>query len=186
MSSQSTAVQATAFLGHSILFQGPIRQVAERVWAHHQSDNAPLVLLFNDMNGEPIDIDLRGDLALALLDYPETPPKPRGRPKLGVTSKEVTLLPRHWAWLNAQPKSASATLRGLVQAQIDSGVQDPAIAQRRCYTVMQALGGNLPDFEQASRLLFRNDVAGFLDAIGDWPPDLQGYLASFLPKSDQA
>ena len=178
------SIQATAFLGHQILIQGPIRQVAERVWAHHQSDDAPLVLLFNDESGEPIDIDLRGDLALALLDYPENPPKPRGRPKLGVTSKEVTLLPRHWAWLNAQPKSASATLRGLVQAQIDSGAEDPAIAQRRCYRVMQALGGDLPDFEQASRLLFRNELSAFKDAIAAWPADLQGYLASFLPNSE--
>lgn len=177
------SVQATAFVGHQVLTQGAIRQVAERVWAHHQAPDAPLVMVFNDESGQPIDIDLRGVLALALLDYPEAPPKPRGRPKLGVTSKEVTLLPRHWAWLNAQPKSASATLRGLVQAQIDSGVEDPAIAQRRCYSVMQALGGNLPNFEQASRLLFRNDIGGFLEIIGDWPADLQGYLASFLPKS---
>ena len=26
-----------------------------------------------------------------------------GRPKLGVVSKEVTLLPRHWEWLGRQP-----------------------------------------------------------------------------------
>jgi hypothetical protein len=175
------SVQATAFVGHTFLTQGPIRQVAERVWAHHQAPDAPLVLVFNDETGQAIDIDLRGDLALAQLDYPEAPPKPRGRPKLGVKSKEVTLLPRHWVWLDAQPKSASATLRGLVQAQIDSGVQDPAIAQRRCYSVMQARGGSLPNFEQASRLLFRNDIAGFLQIIGDWPEDLRVYLGSFLP-----
>ncbi len=175
------SIQATAFVGHTRLTQGPIRQVAERVWAHHQAPDAPLVMVFNDASGEPIDIDLRGDLRLALLDYPESPPKPRGRPKLGVTSKEVTLLPRHWAWLNAQPKSASATLRALVQAQIDSGVEDPAIAQRRCYRVMQAMGGNLPNFEEASRVLFRNDLSGFQNATADWPEDLRTYMLSFLP-----
>ncbi|MCV6276653.1 DUF2239 family protein, partial [Pseudomonas aeruginosa] len=33
------------------------------------------------------------------------PPAPGGggRPKLGVVAREVTLLPRHWEWLAAQP-----------------------------------------------------------------------------------
>ena len=31
-----------------------------------------------------------------------------GRPKLGVTAREVTLLPRHWEWLAAQPAVTGA------------------------------------------------------------------------------
>ena len=42
------------------------------------------------------------------------PPRKPGRPKLGVVAREVTLLPRHWAWLNAQPGGASVALRRLV------------------------------------------------------------------------
>jgi hypothetical protein len=38
-----------------------------------------------------------------------------GRPKLGVVSREVTLLPRHWDWLNSQPGGASVALRKLVE-----------------------------------------------------------------------
>ncbi len=34
-----------------------------------------------------------------------------GRPKLGVVAREVTLLPRHWEWLNSQPGGASVALR---------------------------------------------------------------------------
>ena len=36
-------------------------------------------------------------------------PRGRGRPKLGVVAREVTLLPRHWEWLNAQPGGASVS-----------------------------------------------------------------------------
>lgn len=41
---------------------------------------------------------------------------PRGRPKLGVVAREVTLLPRHWEWLAGRPGGASAALRELVEA----------------------------------------------------------------------
>src|ERR1700679_3549712 len=44
----------------------------------------------------------------------EDAPKP-GRPKLGVTAREVTLLPRHWDWLATQPGGASIALRRLVE-----------------------------------------------------------------------
>jgi hypothetical protein len=36
---------------------------------------------------------------------PQTP-RGRGRPKLGVVAREVTLLPRHWDWLATQPGGA--------------------------------------------------------------------------------
>ena len=38
-----------------------------------------------------------------------------GRPRFGVVGREVTLLPRHWEWLNAQPGGASVALRKLVE-----------------------------------------------------------------------
>ncbi len=38
-------------------------------------------------------------------------PRGPGRPKLGVVAREVTLLPRHWEWLNKQPGGASVALR---------------------------------------------------------------------------
>lgn len=52
-----------------------------------------------------------------LLRMTPEPPHPRypGRPRLGVTAREVTLLPRHWDWLAAQPGGASVTLRMLVE-----------------------------------------------------------------------
>ena len=44
-------------------------------------------------------------------DAPANQPRGRGRPKLGVVAREVTLLPRHWDWSSAQPGSASVALR---------------------------------------------------------------------------
>ena len=60
------------------------------------------------------------DVEAALDDLPEAgvdqAPRPRGRPKLGVVAREITLLPRHWEWLATQPGGASVALRKLVDA----------------------------------------------------------------------
>ena len=47
----------------------------------------------------------------------------RGRPRLGVEAKEVALLPKHWAWLQSRPKSASATLRLLVEEKMKASTR---------------------------------------------------------------
>lgn len=49
-------------------------------------------------------------------DAGDSKPRRRGRPSLGVTPGEVTLLPDDWAWLKQQPGGASAALRRLVMA----------------------------------------------------------------------
>src|SRR5690606_22652282 len=84
------------------------------------------VVVFDDTTGECVDLDwavpefhlvaqlTAPRLATAWPAQPETPRGP-GRPRLGVVAREVTLLPVHWAWLNAQPGGASATLRKLVE-----------------------------------------------------------------------
>ncbi len=75
-------------------------------------------------------------------------PRGRGRPKLGVVAREVTLLPRHWDWLNAQPGGASVALRKLVeQARRANGDADRARAAREAaYHFMSAMAGDLPAF----------------------------------------
>ncbi|TDV06190.1 DUF2239 family protein [Paraburkholderia caballeronis] len=54
----------------------------------------------------------------------------RGRPKLGVVSREITLLPRHWEWLAAQPGGASLTLRNLVDGAMHGHAADEAPDRR--------------------------------------------------------
>ena len=87
-------------------------------------------MILSDASGRVVDIDLRGTISevVARLE-PGAPPPRRGRPKLGVTAREVTLLPRHWDWLAAQPGGASAALRRLVDHARKDGVDADARRQ---------------------------------------------------------
>ena len=130
----------------------------------------------------PVELDLRGTLqdVRARLTPAEALPEAavrRGRPKLGVVAREVTLLPRHWAWLNAQPGGASVALRKLVeQARKTSGDIDRDRAQTEAaYRFLSALAGNLPGYEEALRALFAADRAAFAARIAAWPPDVRDY-----------
>lgn len=105
----------------------------------------------------------------------DVPRRGRGRPKLGVVAREVTLLPRHWTWLNAQPGGASVALRKLVEAaRKGNGDGDRKRAgQEATYRFMHAIAGDRPGFESAARALFAGDLGGLEDAIADWPHDIR-------------
>eukprot|EP01030_Chromulinospumella_sphaerica_P004019 gene4019-3931_t len=101
-----------------------------------------------------------------------------GRPKLGVVAREVTLLPRHWAWLSSQPGGASVALRKLVeQARKDSQSQDQRrLSQEATYRFMSAMAGCLEGFEEAARALFASDRPRFEALTAPWPQDIQIHL----------
>ncbi|MFM8938883.1 MAG: DUF2239 family protein [Phenylobacterium sp.] len=114
---------------------------------------------------------------------PLVPPRPapaRGRPRLGVSAREVTLLPRHWDWLAAQPGGASATLRRLVEAAARAP-ESPEAARRRAAdsacAVISALAGDAPGAEAAVRALYAGDAEVFLRETEAWPGDVRDYLA---------
>jgi hypothetical protein len=111
----------------------------------------------------------------------------RGRPKLGVIAREVTLLPRHWEWLAAQPGGGSVALRKLVdEARRSNSERDGALAaQERAYYFISAMAGDMPGFEEASRALFANDKSMFNERIAGWPPDVRTY-AAWLAYGDDA
>ena len=158
----------------------------------------PNVLVFDALTSHPVDLDLRGDeeavrewarnyqspyrkAAEQELEKSSSnpsrnpPPNKVGRPKLGVKAKEVTLLPRHWAWLKSQPGGASVTLRKLVdKAQRENREQDQLrFAQEATYGFMQAIAGDEPHYEEASRALFAGDMKSFAEWIKDWPIDIK-------------
>lgn len=101
-----------------------------------------------------------------------------GRPKLGVVAREVTLLPRHWAWLSSQPGGASVALRKLVeQARKDSQSHDQRRqSQEASYRFMSAMAGSLEGFEEAARALFAADRPRFEALLAPWPQDIQTHL----------
>ncbi|MEP6824210.1 MAG: DUF2239 family protein [Ramlibacter sp.] len=141
-------------------------------------------LVFSDVSGEQVELDLRGGRAAILERYApavideQALPRGRGRPKLGVVAREVTLLPEHWEWLGSQPGGASVTLRKLVQGARRAGAARERIrrSQERCYKVMVALAGNLPGFEEAARALFAGNRNALLDRMKTWPVDVREHL----------
>jgi hypothetical protein len=143
------------------------------------------VLVFNDSNGLQMDLDLRvTDLAQ---DAAAAETRGRGRPRLGVVAREVTLLPRHWDWLSSQPGGASVALRKLVdEARRTSGDADRIrAAQEAAYRFMSAIAGNLPGFEEALRALFAYDRRRFSDLVAKWPEDDRDYAIK-LAFADQS
>lgn len=148
------------------------------------------VLVFDGESGAVVDLDLRGTAANVAARYAPPPAGParRGRPKLGVAAREVTLLPRHWDWLARQPGGASVALRRLVEAARKAeGAGDQARRRRDgAYRFMSALAGDLPGFEAASRALFANDEPGLAQAIAAWPLDVQDQLLGYLRAAGEA
>lgn len=170
----------TAFDGSRRLAAGPLQAVALAVKARLEADAAASVLVFDDETGRVVDLDTRGTpeqvlARLAPAKAEET--RGRGRPKLGVVPREVTLLPRHWDWLNAQPGGASVTLRKLVEAARRTGSAEEGRrrAQERAYRFMSALAGDEPGYEEALRALYAADETAFLARTQTWPADVRDH-----------
>jgi hypothetical protein len=182
----------TAFEGQQLLSAGPLSEVALAVQRASQAGASGPLLVFDDATGHVIDLDLRGskaDIVARLAQAaeqaePGTPassaaPEPagRGRPKLGVVGREVTLLPRQWDWLAVQPGGASVTLRKLVEEARRNGAakQKAREAQEAAYRFMSAVAGDLPGYEEATRALFAGDRAAFERQIAGWPDDVRAF-----------
>jgi len=167
----------TVFRGGRRIGAGSLSQVAVAVKDIPQGGE---FLVFDDQTGRQVDLDVRGTPEEISVRYAEdaTPePRGRGRPRLGVVAKEVTLLPQHWDWLTSQPGGASVALRKLVeQARRTSGDRDRIrAAQEAANRFMSAIAGNLPGFEEATRALFAYDRRRFGELIANWPEDVRDY-----------
>ena len=182
----------TGFQGHRRLTSGPLHVVALAVKLAAEHGSTKPILIFDDSTGRSIDIDVRGSDEEVLARHTAVPTdaandgsaipdarRGRGRPKLGVVAREVTLLPRHWEWLESQPGGASVTLRKLVEeARRANGERDNIRARHeRAYHFMSAMAGDMPGFEEATRALFANDRATFDERIAEWPGDVRDYAA---------
>lgn len=168
---------ASAFDGDIAFSRGPLAAVAVAVKARIDADPAAQPLVFDDATGAVIDLDLRGDAdAIVARLVPPGPPRGRGRPKLGVVAREVTLLPRQWDWLARQPGGASAALRRLVDDARRTGAADPRAARDAAYRFMSAMAGDRPGFEEAARALFAGDHTSFASQAASWPADIRGHV----------
>jgi hypothetical protein len=170
-----TAATHTAFAGPRLLAVGPLSVVALAV-----RGRGGAALVFEDATGRVVDLDLRGSDADILARLQPAggqgePPRGRGRPKLGVTAREVTLLPRHWDWLATQPGGASVVLRRLVEQAMRSDRPARRAAQEAAYRVATTLAGDRPGYEEAMRALFADDRAAFERHSQPWPADIRAY-----------
>lgn len=190
----------TAFNGHHRFAGGALIDVALAIKAGQAEAAATTIYVFDDVTGRLVDIDLRGGTAdiIARLrqqapkmleraqesaqrqqpaDGSADPVRGPGRPKLGVVAREVTLLPRHWDWLAAQPGGASQALRRLVDAarRADGGTTDNRTAREAAYRFLSALAGDLPGYEEAMRALFAGDGASFAGYMAAWPADIRDH-----------
>jgi hypothetical protein len=172
----------TAFIGARRIAQGPLLDVALAVKAALDGGEAGEILIF-DGTARPIEVDFRGGSTevaqsvargLAAAGAGEAGRRGPGRPKLGVVAREVTLLPRHWAWLADQPGGASVALRKLVEAasRDKHGHDRRRLAQEAAYRFISAMAGDRPHFEEAARALFAGAKQKFIDLTQAWPHDI--------------
>ncbi|WP_105102610.1 DUF2239 family protein [Microbulbifer pacificus] len=127
-----------------------------------------------------VDLHWRGDVQTVIDNLPGTGARTankRGRPKLGVIPKEITLLPQHWEWLATQRGGASVTLRRLVDSAMKNASTEERVSmqQNQLHGLMSVLADEA-GFEEAARALYRNSRRNFEAAISAWPEDIKGLV----------
>jgi hypothetical protein len=179
----------TAFNGQTLIANGDLETVVRgSKTVLDQTPHASL-LIFDNTDSRQVEIDFRGSLEDVLSRLPAPNPEAKtaeentevvkaGRPKLGVVAREVTLLPRHWEWLAAQPGGASVSLRKLVEeARRTSQTKDRTRqTQESINRFLTVMAGNFPGFEEATRTLYRGEKERFEVIIADWPHDVVEHL----------
>jgi hypothetical protein len=189
-----------AFCGYTCIARAEIWGVVSAVKQASDGDSKDRLVVYDDQSSEVIELDLRGsadDVLARLASHPilaqrpemETPPPELtpdgqrdgkkqsgpGRPKLGVVSREVSLLPRHWDWLSRQSGGASAALRRLVDEARKSNLEKDRLseAQQAVHRFLWDMAGNLPSFEEVTRAFYAGDFEKVRLLIQDWPPDVR-------------
>jgi hypothetical protein len=197
----------TAFAGERRIASGPLVEAALKVKEVVDRGEHGQVLVFDDATGRLIEVDLRGASEQISARFAngsaadggtpasapdagleDSAPRGRGRPKLGVVAREVTLLPRHWEWLGTQPGGASVALRKLVEEarRASQGRDRVRQAQDCAYRFMHAMAGDRPGFEEAARALFAADSGRFGRCIEAWPDDIRAHAQQLASAAFEA
>jgi len=156
----------TAFSDGRIVAAGSLVEIAAALKAH------PDALVFEDASGRQVEIDPR----IGETGAPPEPARGPGRPRLGVTAREVTLMPRHWDWLARQPGGASVALRKLVEAAAKAPKTARLEARDAAYRFAVAMAGNAVGFEEAMRALYAGKRQAFRHHMEYWPADVRAHL----------
>ena len=181
-----------AFAGSEIIARGTLVDVVGRGKFVFDGGKDARIAFYDDATGRVVDVDLVGsedEVMAKLRTNPRMPtegPGPAkqkgpGRPKLGVVSREVSLLPRHWHWLSEQRGGASAAIRRLVDTarKQNSGAEQRRRTIEAAHRFLWDVAGDLPNFEEATRMLFAEDLAGLEKQMGDWPEGIRDQLGRY-------
>ncbi len=173
----------TAFAGTRKLASGTLTELASKIKVYFDQQTNETLLIFDDVTSIQVELDLRGSLAdvmerLQPYEAGNQEKSKPGRPKLGVISREIGLLPRHWDWLALQPGGASVTLRKLVEEARKQNVGQDLIrqSQNAAYSFMAAMAGDLIHFEEATRAFFAKNRALFETLTAAWPKDIREHV----------
>jgi uncharacterized protein len=187
----TTHPTAIAFEGDRRLAIGSLADVAAAVRKRVGERTHENLLVFDEISGRILSLDLTGSETDVRARYAKPPaakadivadqqpiaPRGPGRPRLGVVPREVTLLPRHWEWLNAQPGGASVALRKLVEeARKSRGPTDTLRArQEAAYRFLSAIAGDRRNYEESTRALYAGEADRFRTLTEDWPADVRDH-----------
>jgi hypothetical protein len=187
-----------AFARDRLIASGGLQEMLRRTKEHIDRHGADGVLIFEDQTGAQIEFDFRGmpqDVLARLRSHPlfaagaaAAPRTGPGRPRLGVVSREVSLLPRHWEWLEQQPNGISAALRRLVD---EARKREPDRERARrardaAGRFMTVMAGDLPGYEEASRALYAGDRKRLEKLTKGWPRDIRRHLLRLLESGPPA
>ena len=166
-----------AFAEHRLVASGSLEDVLRATKKRAEKGGKP-VLIFEEASGRQVDFDMRGSIDDVLArTRTEAKPGP-GRPKLGVVSREVSLLPRHWDWLENQPNGASAAIRRLVDdaRHNETGVERGRHVRNAINRVLWSLAGDYANFEEVARALDAREDSRLDGLMSSWPKDVREYV----------
>src|ERR1700733_5264860 len=133
----------TAFEGATQVYRGTFQEVVLKVKDRLGRAENSSVLIFSDSTGKTMEFNFHGSvkdvlkrLEIYVTKEESGPVTGPGRPKLGVISREISLLPRHWEWLASQPDGTSATIRKLIEEAKKRSHTSIKQVQERAYRFM--------------------------------------------------
>ena len=174
----TTAAQTyAAFSDNRLVGSGTLEEVL-RAAKKRIDKSAPQILIFEEASGRQVDFDFRGSVDDVLARVRETAKPGPGRPKLGVVSREVSLLPRHWDWLENQPNGASAAIRRLVDEarHNETGIERGRHVRNGVNKFLWAIAGNFPNFEEVARAIDAREDSRLDGLMSAWPKDVRAYV----------
>lgn len=184
----STDVHAntyTAFAGARTLARGGLEEVIRTTKECIDAEPELRVVILDDATSRHLDFDFDGSaedvVARAIASV--NPSRVDDRP-LGCVSHAVSLLPRHWEWLQRRPEGANLALQRLIdEAEVCEGERSDA-ARAATGRLMWAMARDLPDFEQASQALSSADEVAFRELSKRLPRALREHLEVLVRQAD--